>query len=96
MMGAHRRCTAPMAAIEDRAYSTACSQLASMFSISMGAARRRVEMKAAQHGLRDAAAKTALALELLEQARSQAEPHGRLLDELLEAVASEMNFMDED
>lgn len=85
-----------MAAIEDRAYSAACSQLASVLSISMAAARRRVEVQAAQQGLRDAAAKTALAQELLLQAQARAEPHGQLLDDLLEAVASEMNFMDED
>lgn len=86
-----------MAAIEDRAYSAACGQLATVLSISIAAARRRVEMVAAQRGLRgDAGAKTALAHELLAQAQAQSEPHGQLLDSLLEGVPSEMNFMDED
>lgn len=86
-----------MAAIEDRAYSAACGQLASVLSISIAAARRRVEMVAAQRGLRgDASAKTALAQELLAQAQAQSEPHRQLLDSLLEGVPSEMNFMDED
>ena len=57
-----------MAGIPDRAYNAACGKLASQLGISLASARRKVEVKAAQQGLRDSAAKQELAEQLLADA----------------------------
>ena len=85
-----------MAPLEDRAYTQVCSRLATLLSISIASARRKVELAAVREGIRDTPGKLAVAERLIETASSSGESHGALLDDLLEAVASEMNFMDED
>jgi hypothetical protein len=85
-----------MAGIPDRAYNTACGRLATALGVSLAAARRRVDIKAAQGGLRDTAAKLALAEELLSEAQANSAGTQALLTSLLEAVSSEENFMTED
>ena len=85
-----------MAPLEDRAYTQVCSRLATLLSISIAAARRKVELAAVREGVRDSQGKIAVAERLIEAASSSADSHGALLDDLLVAVASEMNFMDED
>lgn len=85
-----------MAPLEDRAYTQVCSRLATLLSISIAAARRKVELAAVREGMRDSEGKLAVAERLIEAASNSEESHGALLDGLLEAVASEMNFMDED
>ena len=45
-----------MAGISDRAYSAACGKLATQLGISLAAARRKVDIQAAQQGLREAQA----------------------------------------
>jgi len=85
-----------MAPLEDRAYTQVCSRLATLMSISIAAARRKVELAAIREGVRDGQGKLAVAERLIESVSSSDESHGALLDGLLEAVASEMNFMDED
>ncbi|MFM8524377.1 MAG: hypothetical protein ACKOCM_01950 [Cyanobacteriota bacterium] len=85
-----------MAPLEDRAYTQVCSRLATLLSISIAAARRKVELAAVREGIRDRDGKVAVAERLIEATSSSGESHGALLDGLLEAVASEMNFMDED
>ena len=85
-----------MAPLEDRAYTQVCSRLATLLSISIAAARRKVELAAVREGIRDTAGKLAVAEQLIEAASSTSESHNALLDDLLVAVASEMNFMDED
>ena len=85
-----------MAGITDRAYSTACGRLASLLGVSLAAARRRVEIKAAQAGQRDLAARLAMAEELLAAAEASGESNHALLTTLLEAVGNDENFMVED
>lgn len=85
-----------MAGIPDRGYNAACGRLASALGVSLAAARRRVDIKAAQAGLRDTAAKLALVEELLTVAQADRADTQALLSSLLEAVSSEENFMTED
>jgi hypothetical protein len=96
MMGAVRCSSHPMAAIPDRAYNAACARLASAMGVSIAAARRKVDVKAAQAGLQGTAAKVALAEELLVVAEGNSASTHTLLTELLEATAADANFMTED
>ncbi|MEB3199772.1 MAG: hypothetical protein VKK62_04505 [Synechococcaceae cyanobacterium] len=85
-----------MAAIPDRAYNAACGRLASRLSISLAAARRKVDIRAAQEGLRDVASRIALAERMLEQADSEGVDNSALFTELLQATAEDDQFMTED
>ena len=85
-----------MAGIPDRAYNAACGKLASQLGISLASARRKVEVKAAQQGLRESAAKQQLADQLLAEAISSGDNNHDLLTSLLEAVGNDDNFMVED
>ncbi|MCP9882833.1 hypothetical protein KBY65_10145 [Cyanobium sp. Alchichica 3B3-8F6] len=85
-----------MAGIPDRAYNAACGKLASQLGISLAAARRKVDVKASQQGLRETAAKLALAEQMLEEAQGSGANHHELLTSLLEAVGNDENFMVED
>ena len=85
-----------MAGIPDRAYNDACGKLASQLGISLASARRKVEVKAAQQGLRDSAGKQQLADQLLAEAISSGDNNHELLTSLLEAVGNDDNFMVED
>ena len=85
-----------MAGIPERSYNAACGRLASRLGISQSAARRKVEVKAAQQGLRDSAAKQQLADQLLAEAISSGDNNHDLLTSLLEAVGNDDNFMVED
>lgn len=85
-----------MAAIPDRAYNAACARLASAMGVSIAAARRKVDIRAAQAGMQASAAKVALAEELLAVALGDSASTHALLTELLEATASDEHFMTED
>jgi hypothetical protein len=85
-----------MAGIPDRAYNAACGKLASQLGISLAAARRKVDVKASQQGLRETAAKLALAEQMLTEAQSSGTNNHDLLTSLLEAVGNDENFMVED
>ncbi|MCP9891146.1 hypothetical protein KBY57_08780 [Cyanobium sp. Aljojuca 7D2] len=85
-----------MAGIPDRAYNAACGKLASQLGISLAAARRKVDVKASQQGLRETAAKLTLAEQMLAEAQSSGTNNHDLLTSLLEAVGNDENFMVED
>lgn len=85
-----------MAGTLDRAYNTACGRLASRLGISQASARRKVDIRAAAEGVRDAAAKRELAERMLAEADAAGVDNGDLLTSLLEALASERDFMTED
>ncbi|MGB7564927.1 MAG: hypothetical protein WBM08_09260 [Prochlorococcaceae cyanobacterium] len=85
-----------MAAPTNQAYAAAYGQLASLLNISLASARRRVDLRATQEGLRAIEAKIELAERMAEDARAGSAAHGQMLDSLLTAVQSEMNYMDED
>ncbi len=89
-----------MPGIEDHAYLKVCAELASLLSISIASARRRVDLVASREGVRDPLARKAIAEKLLIEARSMNKSGGvsqaQEFDQLLEALAEEDNFMIED
>jgi hypothetical protein len=85
-----------MAGISDRAYSASCARLASALGVSLASARRRVEIRAAQAGIREADGKRALAEDLLADIEAGTGDHHGLLTAQLEAVGSDDHFMVED
>jgi hypothetical protein len=86
----------PMSGISDRSFSIACGRLASHLGISLAAARRKVEIRAAQQNNRDPAALLATAEALLADAIAEGGDNGALLTNQLEAVDRDNNFMVED
>ena len=87
-----------MAPIEDKEYVKTCAELASCLSISLASARRKVELLAMKQGSRDMNSRKLIAKNLLNeiQTNSKAEEVTAKLDNLLEALAEEDNFMVED
>jgi hypothetical protein len=85
-----------MAGISDRAYTAICARLASALGVSLASARRRVDIRAAQAGIREPEAKRNLAEELLAELQSSASDHHNLLTAQLEAVGNDENFMLDD
>jgi hypothetical protein len=85
-----------MAGISDRAFNAACGRLASELGVSLASARRRVEIRAAAGGIRDAAGKLALAETMLAEMGDSGHDTQALFSSLLEAVGSDEHFMVED
>ena len=89
-----------MASVNDREYMKTCAELAACLSISIASARRKVEIAAAKQGARDLKARKLIAVNLLNKAFSMKESGSELtasnLDNLLEALAEDENFMIED
>ena len=77
-----------------------CAELASRLSISLASARRKVELVAAQDSVKDLNARKLIAERLLNEAyarnNSEEISPSAQLDDLLEALAEEENFMVED
>jgi hypothetical protein len=85
-----------MAAPQDKDYVMACGRLASLLSITIAAARRRVDLVAAQEGIRDAAGKSLIAQRLLLESQGVGAESRQLLDVMLEAVKEEENYIGDD
>ncbi len=89
-----------MAKIQDHEYVKICAELASRLSISIASARRKVDLAVAKEGLHGLEAHKELATKLLELADSNPKEGEQSVssqfDSLLEALASEENFMLED
>ena len=85
-----------MAAPQDKDYVTACGRLATAFSISIAAARRKVDLVASREGVRDSAGRLLVAQRLLLESQGVGEESRQLLDVLLEAVAEEANYLGDD
>ncbi|WP_216904973.1 hypothetical protein [Synechococcus sp. CCY 9618] len=85
-----------MPGIPDRSFNAACGRLATHLGVSLASARRRVEILAAQEGLRDTAAKVALAEKLLDETRASGLDRGQLFDGQLRSVGEDDLFMIED
>ena len=77
-----------------------CAELASRLSISLASARRKVELIAAKDGVKDLNSRKSIAERLIKQELMSSESEdfsaSAQLDELLEALAEEENFMVED
>ncbi|KGG14648.1 MULTISPECIES: hypothetical protein [unclassified Prochlorococcus] len=89
-----------MSSIKEHDYLKICAQLASFLSISISAAKKKIDVAAASKGVKDLVARKEIAEKLLEEARQTSEKGensiNKQLDNLLEALAEEENFMVED
>ena len=89
-----------MPLIEDHHYLKICAQLASALSISISAARRKVEVAAAKQGKKDLQSRKAIAQNILAQTLNEDEKQSlsasASFDQLLKALKEEENFMLED
>ncbi len=89
-----------MPLIEDHHYLKICAQLASCLSISIAAARRKVEVAAAKEGKKDLPSRKEIAQTLLKKTLEDHKKENcsasSSFDELLKALKEEENFMLED
>ncbi len=89
-----------MPLIEDHHYLKICAQLASSLSISIAAARRKVEVAAAKEGKKDLKSRKEIAQKILDQTieedSKQSDSASASFDRLLKALKEEENFMLED
>tara|TARA_Y100001978_G_scaffold180386_1_gene175868 strand:+ start:189 stop:458 length:270 start_codon:yes stop_codon:yes gene_type:complete len=89
-----------MPLIEDHHYLKICAQIASSLSISISAARRKVEVAAAKEGKKDLKSKKEIAQNILDQTLLEDEKQSlsasASFDQLLKALKEEENFMLED
>ncbi len=89
-----------MAGIKGHDYLKACAQLASCLSISISAASKKIELEAARRGANDPLSRQKIAESLLKKAKAiDLNDQGSManqLDNLLEALAEEENFLLED
>ena len=89
-----------MPLIEDHHYLKICAQLASSLSISISAARRKVEVAAAKKGKKDLQSRKEIAQKILDQTlnedKKQSVSASESFDQLLKALKEEENFMLED
>ena len=87
-----------MPLIEDHHYLKICAQLASSLSISIAAARRKVEVAAAKEGKKDLQSRKEIAQKILDQTlnEDQIQSVSASFDHLLKALKEEENFMLED
>ncbi len=89
-----------MPLIEDHHYLKICAQLASSLSISIAAARRKVEVAAAKEGKKDLQSRKEIAQKILNQTiekdKANSDSASASFDQLLKALKEEENFMLED
>ncbi len=89
-----------MSSIKEHDYLKICAELASLLTISIAAAKKKIDVESAKKGARDISARKEIAEILLAEARekSTSDKKGMTnqLDSLLEALAEEENFMVED
>ena len=89
-----------MPLIEDHHYLKICAQLASSLSISISAARRKVEVAAAKEGKKDFQSRKEIAQKILDQTlnenKNEIVSASASFDQLLKALKEEENFMLED
>ncbi len=89
-----------MPSIKEHDYLKLCAQLASCLTISIAAAKKKIDITCAKKGIKDISARKEIAEKLLEQARENLvkgeSSITNQLDQLLEALAEDENFMVED
>ncbi len=89
-----------MARIDDHDYLKVCAQLASLLSISIAAAKKKIDLACASQGVRDISSRKEIAKKILKEAEKSSLTEGKSitnqLDNLLEALAEDENFMIED
>jgi len=89
-----------MARIDDHEYLKLCAKLASFLSVSIAAAKKKIDLACASEGVRDISSRKEIAQKLLQEVTNTSMKDGKSitnqLDNLLEALAEEENFMVED
>ena len=89
-----------MSSIKEHDYLKICAELASVLTISIAAAKKKIDVEASKKGVRDISSRKEIAEILLAEAReksiSDEKGMTNQLDSLLEALAEEENFMVED
>ncbi len=89
-----------MPTIDDHSYLKACAQLASCYTISLAAARRKVELALMAQGKKGLDERKKMVEKLLKDAKDNKgdgnDQAASNLDNLLIALAEEENFMTED
>ena len=89
-----------MSSIKEHDYLKICAELASFLTISIAAAKKKIDVEASKKGARDISSRKAIAEMLLAEAREKSSSgekgNTHQLDSLLEALAEEENFMVED
>ena len=85
--------------INDRQYLTICAKIAALMSISLSAAKKKVEIKIAQKDAKNIEEKRQIALELLKSCEKDEESKfssSKILDNLMATLDNEDNFLTED
>tara|TARA_B100000212_G_scaffold188366_1_gene142043 strand:+ start:759 stop:1025 length:267 start_codon:yes stop_codon:yes gene_type:complete len=85
--------------INDREYLTICAKIASEMSISLSAAKKKVEIQISRKNSKTIEEKRKIAsdvLELCKKDNSQGVCSGQLFDELMESLNNDDNFLVED
>ena len=85
--------------INDRKYLTICSEIAKLLSISLSAAKKKVEIQIAKKGSKTIEEKRQVAQDLLKKYEKENENQlssSNLLDKLMSTLEDEDNFMTED
>ena len=89
-----------MSSIKEHDYLKICAELASCLSISIAAAKKKIDLLASKKGLKDVSSRKAMAKKLLDEAKQHSlkgnYSAANQLDTLLKALAEEENFMVED
>ncbi len=89
-----------MARIDDHDYLKIIAKLASCLSISIAAAKKKIDLVCASQGVRDLSSRKEIANKILLEAEKNSLKEGdsitNQLDNLLEALAEEENFLVED
>ena len=88
-----------MSSVKEHDYLKVCAQLASCLSISISAAKKKVDLEAAKQGAKDFESRKEIAIQMLDAALKSSLEGNTItnqLDNLLEALAEEENFMVED
>ncbi len=85
--------------INDRQYLKICAEIAKILSISLSSAKKKVEIKIAQKGFKTIEEKRQVAQDLLEICKKdegQKLSSSKILDQLMETLDDEDNFLTED
>ena len=85
--------------IDDRQYLKICAEIAKLMSISLSAAKKKVEIQIAKEGSKTIKEKIQVAqnlLEICENNEGDKLSSARILDKLMETLDDEDNFLTED
>jgi len=85
--------------INDRQYLKICAEIAKIMSISLSSAKKKVEIKIAKEGSKTVQEKIQVAknlLEICEKNEGDKLSSSRILDNLMETINDEDNFLTED